>query len=93
MSLCLINFEKNCYDMKWKWHSNFQTPFMYCNGWAKFVLDYELGEGDVCAFELIRSRPLIILSVHIFIIVAKNLARNNSIHELRGGQSAPLNQK
>ena len=58
---------------------------MCCNGCTKFALDHELEEGDVCVFELIDPSPLIILSIHICIIVAKNLVRDNSIHELCGG--------
>ena len=93
VKICLFNSKKIYYNMKCKWIPNFQTPFMDCDGWAKFALDHELEDGNVCVFELLSPGPLIILFVHIFIVVAKDSAKENSIHELCGGQRASLNQK
>ncbi|XP_058081446.1 B3 domain-containing protein REM16-like isoform X2 [Magnolia sinica] len=38
-------------------------------GWADFVFDNNLEEGDACVFELSRKRELIVLNVHIFRVV------------------------
>ena len=47
----------------------------FSKGWAEFVLDNNLNEGDVCVFELINTKE-IVLKVTIFRVREDDVAVN-----------------
>ncbi|KAE8667422.1 B3 domain-containing protein REM19 [Hibiscus syriacus] len=52
-----------------------QSSWKFSKGWAEFVLDNNLDEGDVCVFELINTKE-IVLKVTIFRVLEDGLAVN-----------------
>lgn len=58
-------------------------------GWRKFSLDHGLEEGDVCVFELIDRKKLVI-NVHIFRVVELRNGLPGRDHYHRKPQSRPL---
>ncbi|TYI45493.1 hypothetical protein E1A91_D13G040500v1 [Gossypium mustelinum] len=52
-----------------------QSSWKFSKGWAEFVLDNNLDEGDVCVFELISTKE-IVLKVTIFRVLEDGVAVN-----------------
>ncbi|GMI88202.1 REPRODUCTIVE MERISTEM 39, REDUCED VERNALIZATION RESPONSE 1 [Hibiscus trionum] len=52
-----------------------QSSWKFSKGWAEFVLDNNLDEGDVCVFELISTNE-IVLKVTIFRVLEDGIAGN-----------------